>query len=99
MLILSDDNAIDREYKFEDFKRSILFDNQQDNRFFWLENLCHIKELEGFFKVGLWFKDGSIRQIQLLYMDNEISDEIIRKKSINKLFRIKYQMSNYRLLK
>lgn len=87
MLILSDDIAIDREYKFEDFKRTKFYDNQQDNRFFWINNLCQIKELGGLFKVGLWFEDGKIRQIQLLFMDNDISDEIMRKNKHQEIIR------------
>lgn len=80
MLILSKDTAIDKGYKFEEFKRSILYDNQEDNRFFWLGNSYQIKELGGIFKVGLWFKDGNIRQIQLLYIGNDnIADEKNRK--------------------
>lgn len=79
MLILNGDIAIDKGYKFEDFKMSTLYNNQQDNRFFWLESLCEIKELGGIFKVGLWFECGGIRQVQLLYMGNDITDEIMRK--------------------
>ncbi len=79
MLVLNDSVFIDKGYKFDTFKRSVLFINQEDGSFFWIPDLCHVGDIDGTFKAGLWFKDGIIKQIQLLYMKDDI-DEVTRSK-------------------
>lgn len=90
MLKLCKDIEIDNGYKFDDFKKSMLYEKQEDNSFFWLENIHNIVELGGEFKVGLWFEDGKIRQIQLLYIDrNNFDDEKKRKSKHQEIIREK----------
>jgi hypothetical protein len=80
MLILNNSVFIDKGYRFGLFKTSMLFENQKDGRFFWIQDLCRVNDIDGMFKVGLWFQEGIIKQVQLLYMADDISDEVARSK-------------------
>lgn len=78
-MIINKTISIDKNYKFEQFQRTDLYDGQQSNRFFWINQLCYIEGIDAIFKIGLWFDNGNIRQIQLFCMNDNISDEVIRK--------------------
>lgn len=53
MLVLDNKVAIKKDYRFDEFKETYLYNNQQDGRLFWLQKPCHINKIEGVFKVGL----------------------------------------------
>lgn len=70
--------SIDKGYRFDTFKRTAFYNGQSEDRFFWLHDLCLINGIKGKFKVGLWFQKGIIRQIQLLYMADNVANETAR---------------------
>ncbi|MDE6208521.1 MAG: hypothetical protein K2M73_02470 [Lachnospiraceae bacterium] len=83
MIIFNDCLSIDKGYKFEDFKLSTFYNNQKDNRFFVLDGVYKITGIDGKFRVGLWFNEGVIKQIQMCYIDDIIENEKVREKQHN----------------
>ena len=74
-MIINNELQLYKGLTFEEFKKNSLFDNQVDNRFFWLKKKGEINYLNHRFSVGLWFESGVLRQVQLVCIDEEIQDE------------------------
>lgn len=74
-MIINNELQLYKGLTFEEFKKNSLFDNQVDNRFFWIEKDCKIIELSHVFRIGLWFNGGLLRQARLFCDDDSIQNE------------------------
>lgn len=72
---------------FDAFKSTSFYDNQSDNRFFWIKKPCTIDEINNTLKVGLWFKNNKLRQVQLVCIDDYIKNELERGVIHNKIIK------------
>lgn len=71
---------ISEKTTFDMFKESDLYSGQNDNRFFWLKELCEIEGLPEKFKVGLCFRNNLINRIELYCISENIENEPEREK-------------------
>jgi hypothetical protein len=64
-------------FTFDNFKNSKFYDNQDESSFFWINKECIVGNHK--FKLGLYFKESKLVQIQLYCVDTEIQNEEERK--------------------
>ena len=74
-LCINNELIISNKLTFDEFANSGLFDNQTDNRFFWLNKLCTINNVGYKFKIGLCFRNSLLIRIELFCIDDKIKDE------------------------
>ena len=77
-IIINDEIVLRPKLSVDEFKNTKLYDNDDLSMFFWISRDCIIKDQR--FIVGLWFKDGYLKQIQLYNNDSNIIDETQRKR-------------------
>ena len=76
-------------YCFADFLLTLLYDHQDENRFFWLKGNERIGENR--FAVGLAFRDGTLSTLELLCVDAEFTWETEEKrKDLHDLIQRRY---------
>lgn len=74
-LCIENEIFLSRNYNFSNFKNTSFYTNQEDNRFFWIQAACHIKNINGAYKIGLWFKENFIRQVQIFCVSDDVKNE------------------------
>jgi len=77
-ILINNEIALSPTYSLEDFIKSNLYNNEDTSIFFWVKQDCFIKNHR--FKVGLYFKNRYLKQIQLYCIDNSVHNEEQRKK-------------------
>jgi hypothetical protein len=76
-IIINDEIELNSKLSVDEFKRTKLYVNNDLSKFFWIKKDCWVNDRH--FIVGLWFKDGYLKQIQLYNDDVNIVDESQRK--------------------
>ena len=78
------DLELNSKMTYEIFQKSDAYNNQDVNRFFWIQGSHTIEGLEGSYRVGLYFKDQIINTIEIYSMDFE-EETAIRKNVLQKI--------------
>jgi hypothetical protein len=78
-IIIDDQFVLSPKLSFEDFKKSCYYNNQNENRMFYLEGVHEVNNNK--FYISLYFNKKFLQSVHIIIDDTELSknDEMLRK--------------------